>query len=76
MVSCTSNIWSMVNSIHALGYCSGAEEKKPSKVRFTSQHPGRVDDTESESAAGKCRRRHHWPGRSVLSRTRDYRDVT
>ena len=27
----------MVDSIQDLGYCSGAEEKKPSRVRFTPQ---------------------------------------
>ena len=32
-----SNIWSMVTSSSGLGYCSGAEEKKPSKLRFILQ---------------------------------------
>ena len=38
MVSCMSNISSIMDSIQDLRYCCGAEEKKPSKVLFTSQH--------------------------------------
>ena len=32
------NIWSMADPIQDLEYCSGAEVKKPSNVRFTYQH--------------------------------------
>ena len=34
------NIWSMAGPIRdlRLEYCGGTEEKKPSKVRFTSRH--------------------------------------
>ena len=36
-VSCIRNIWSVGDPIQDLEFCGGAEEKKPSKVMFTSQ---------------------------------------